>query len=55
MVAQVLQTAANVTMGDNAAFEMLDYVVTLREGVMDAWSGAILAMKSKGMRSNAVT
>lgn len=46
MVAQVLQTAANVTMGENAAFEMLDYVISLREGIMDAWSGAILALKS---------
>ena len=49
VVAQVLQTAASVTMGENAALEMFDYVVSLREGVMDAWSGAILAMKSKRM------
>lgn len=49
MVAQVLQTAASVTMGENAAFEMLDYVISLREGIMDAWSGTILAMKSKRM------
>ena len=47
VVAQVLQTAASVTMGENAAFEMLDYIISLREGIMDAWSGAILAMKSK--------
>ena len=47
VVVQVLQTAASVTMGENAAFEMLDYVISLREGIMDAWSGAILAMKSK--------
>lgn len=52
VVAQVLQTAANVTMGDNAAFEMLDYVISLREGIMDAWSGAILSLKSKRMYSN---
>ena len=49
MVAQVLQTAATVTMGENAAFEMFDYVISLREGIMDAWSGAILAMKTKRM------
>ena len=49
VVAQVLQSAANVTMGENAAFEMFDYVISLREGIMDAWSGAILAMKSKRM------
>lgn len=53
VVAQVLQTAASVTMGENAAFEMLDYIISLREGIMDAWSGAILAMKSK--RTCAVT
>lgn len=49
VVAQVLQTAATVTMGENAAFEMFDYVISLREGIMDAWSGAILAMKTKRM------
>ena len=52
VVAQVLQTAASVTMGENAAFEILDYVISLREGIMDAWSGAILAMKSKRTYSN---
>lgn len=53
VVAQVLHSAASVTMGENAAFEMLDYIISLREGIMDAWSGAILAMKSK--RTWAVT
>ncbi len=47
VVAQVLQSAAGVNMGDNAAFEMLDYVISLREGIMDAWSGAILAMRKE--------
>lgn len=51
VVAQVLQAAASVTMNENSAFEMLDYIISLREGIMDAWSGAILAMKQgKGMR-----
>ncbi|KAL9128190.1 MAG: hypothetical protein Q9217_003090 [Psora testacea] len=45
IVAQVLQAAANVTMNENSAFEMLDFIISLREGIMDAWSGAILAMK----------
>lgn len=45
VVGQVLQAAANVTINDSSAFEMLDYVITLREGIMDAWSGAILAIK----------
>ena len=43
----MLQSAASVNMGDNAAFEMLDYVISLREGIMDAWSGAILAMRKE--------
>ena len=45
VVGQVLQAAANVTTNENSAFEMLDYIISLREGIMDAWSGAILAMK----------
>ena len=47
VVAQVLQQAATITVPDNS-FEMLDYVVSLREGIMDAWSGALIAMKSGG-------
>ncbi|KAL1304326.1 hypothetical protein AAFC00_000728 [Neodothiora populina] len=45
VVAQVLQQAATITVPDNS-YEMLDYVVSLREGIMDAWSGALIAMKS---------
>lgn len=45
MVALVLQQAATVTMSDNGAYEMLDYIISLREGIMDAWSGIILALK----------
>ena len=41
----MLQAAANVSMSESSAFEMLDYIISLREGIMDAWSGAILAMK----------
>lgn len=47
VVAQVLQQAATIAIPDNS-FEMLDYVVSLREGIMDAWSGALIAMKSGG-------
>ena len=47
VVAQVLQQAATIHVPDNS-FEMLDYVVSLREGIMDAWSGALIAMKSAG-------
>lgn len=44
-VADVLQQAATITLGDNGALELLDYIISLREGIMDAWSGAILALK----------
>ena len=50
VVGQVLQAAANVTINENSAFEMLDYIISLREGIMDAWSGAILAMKQATKR-----
>ena len=45
VVAQVLQQAANVTVSPDGAYDMFDYVMSLREGIMDAWSGVILAMK----------
>ncbi|KAF2816051.1 importin subunit beta-1 [Mytilinidion resinicola] len=48
VVAQVLQQAAGVPMTPDISYEMLDYVVSLREGIMDAWDGAIVAMKSSG-------
>lgn len=38
--------------GENANnFEMLDYVVSLREGIMDAWGGIVMAMRS-GNKAN---
>lgn len=45
VVAQVLQQAATVTASPEAGYEMYDYVISLREGIMDAWSGIIGAMK----------
>lgn len=45
VVAQVLQQAAMVTSAPDGSYEMFDYVVSLREGIMDAWSGIIGAMK----------
>lgn len=49
-MAIVLQQAATVTLTDNGAFEMLDYIISLREGIMDAWSGIIIALKQgKGL------
>jgi importin subunit beta-1 len=47
VVAHVLQQAANVNVGPENGYDMMDYVVSLREGIMDAWSGIILAMKEK--------
>ena len=48
LVAQVLQQAAGISVQtDNTAnFEMLDYIVSLREGIMDAWGGIIIAMRA---------
>ncbi|KAL2021008.1 hypothetical protein VTK56DRAFT_7782 [Thermocarpiscus australiensis] len=48
IVAQVLQQAATITAGAEGSYEMLDYVVSLREGIMDAWGGIIGAMKTSG-------
>ncbi|KAJ9314360.1 hypothetical protein DTO271D3_5337 [Paecilomyces variotii] len=45
VVAQVLQQASNVTASHDVSFDMLDYIVSLREGIMDAWGGILLAYK----------
>lgn len=45
-MAQVLQQAANVNVNQETSYEMLDYIVSLREGIMDAWDGVIVAMKA---------
>ena len=52
VVAQVLQQASNVQATPEGSYEMFDYVVSLREGIMDAWSGIIGAMKSSGKRKS---
>ncbi|KAI9890269.1 MAG: karyopherin beta [Vezdaea aestivalis] len=46
VVAQVLQQAATVEAESDGMLEMIDYVTSLREGIMDAWQGIILALKS---------
>ncbi|KAF2485527.1 armadillo-type protein [Neohortaea acidophila] len=53
VVAQVLQQAAGITVqSENSAnFEMLDYVVSLREGIMDAWGGIVMALRA-GSKTN---
>ncbi|KAI9732832.1 MAG: karyopherin beta [Cirrosporium novae-zelandiae] len=48
VVAQVLHQAAGVTTDQDASYEMWEYVISLREGIMDAWGGIIIAMKSSG-------
>lgn len=48
VVAQVLQQAAGVQASPDGSYEMFDYVVSLREGIMDAWGGIIGAMKESG-------
>jgi importin subunit beta-1 len=46
VVAQVLQQAAGVSVAQDVSFDMLDYIVSLREGIMDAWGGILLALKA---------
>lgn len=48
VVAQVLEQAATITAAPDGPYEMIDYVLSLREGIMDAWGGIIGAMKSSG-------
>lgn len=45
VVAQVLQQASGVTASHDVSFDMLEYIVSLREGIMDAWGGILLAYK----------
>jgi importin subunit beta-1 len=45
VVAQVLQQAGQVTLTTEGNYEMIDYITSLREGIMDAWDGCIVAMK----------
>ena len=45
VVAQVLQQAAGVSVAPDVSYDMLDYILSLREGIMDAWGGILLAFK----------
>ena len=53
VVAQVLDQATNINIDAGLSFEILDYVVSLREGIVDAWAGIILALKqsNKGLQA----
>jgi len=55
VVAQVLQQAATVTAAPEGSYEMFDYVISLREGIMDAWGGIIGAMKSSSKSKSAIS
>ncbi|UNI13788.1 karyopherin Kap95 [Purpureocillium takamizusanense] len=48
VVAQVLEQASTVSAAPEGPYEMFDYVISLREGIMDAWGGIIGAMKASG-------
>ncbi|PHH83546.1 hypothetical protein CDD83_2974 [Cordyceps sp. RAO-2017] len=48
VVAQVLEQASTVSATPEGTYEMYDYVISLREGIMDAWGGIIGAMKASG-------
>jgi importin subunit beta-1 len=45
VVGGVLQQAGNVPANADGSYEMYEYVMSLREGIMDAWQGIIAAMK----------
>ncbi|KAJ5578600.1 uncharacterized protein N7459_007564 [Penicillium hispanicum] len=45
VVGQVLQQASSVTTSSDLPFDMVDYIVSLREGIMDAWGGILLSYK----------
>lgn len=44
-VAQVLEQARTVSAASDVSFDMLEYIVSLRSGIADAWSGMIIAFK----------
>lgn len=47
MVGSVLQQASSVTTSSDLSYDMVDYIVSLREGIMDAWGGILLTYKGK--------
>jgi importin subunit beta-1 len=48
VVAQVLQQASQISLEPGSPFEAHEYVLSLREGIMDAWDGVIIACMSNG-------
>lgn len=55
VVGQVLQTASTVTASSDVSLEMMEYITSLREGVMDAWGGIILSYKGTPQGKQALT
>lgn len=45
VVAQVLQQASQVSIANDVSYDMIDYIVSLRSGIADAWDGIIVAFK----------
>ncbi|EEP77995.1 conserved hypothetical protein [Uncinocarpus reesii 1704] len=52
VVCQVLQQASDVTLEDDVSQDTLDYITSLREGIMDAWGGILLAYKGTPEANN---
>lgn len=48
VIGSVLQQAGSVNINTETSYEMLDYIISLREAIMDAWAGAISSMKAAG-------
>lgn len=47
VVMQVLQQASTISAGSGEKnYEMIEYVLSLREGIMDAYDGIIIALKA---------
>lgn len=44
-VANVLEQARTVSAAPDVTFDMLDYIVSLRSGIADAWGGMVIAFK----------
>lgn len=42
----VLQQASSISATPDSNYEMVEYVISLREGIMDAYDGTIIALKS---------
>lgn len=47
VVVQVLQQASQVSLAEDVDVDTINYVESLREGIVDAWSGILLAYKDK--------